>query len=105
MPTYEYQCNACGHRFERRQGFNEEPVKVCPECSGATRRVLHPVGIIFKGSGWYVTDNRSDSRIGVSGESNGTAKSDEPKNGKAESAAKPEKAESKAASGESASKS
>lgn len=68
MPTYEYECRGCGHRFERRQRFDEEPVKVCPECSGETRRVLHPVGIVFKGSGWYITDSRGSNGATVSGE-------------------------------------
>jgi putative FmdB family regulatory protein len=58
MPTYEYQCELCQFRFERRQRFDEEPVAVCPQCSGKARRVLHSVPVIFKGSGFYVTDNR-----------------------------------------------
>lgn len=59
MPLYEYQCRTCGVRFERRQRINDEPVKVCPECGGDVKRLIHPVGIIFKGNGFYVTDNRS----------------------------------------------
>ncbi len=58
MPIYEYQCTGCGVRFERSQRVHDEPVKSCPECGAPTRRVFHPVGIIFKGSGFYVTDNR-----------------------------------------------
>ena len=58
MPIYEYQCEACGHRFERRQGFHDAPVTICPECGGATRRLLQAPPIIFKGSGWYATDSR-----------------------------------------------
>ena len=58
MPIYEYECRECGTRFERMQSFQDEPVRVCPTCGGETRRVLHPVGVIFKGSGWYVTDSR-----------------------------------------------
>lgn len=58
MPTYEYECTGCRVRFERRQKITDEPVSVCPECGGATRRVFHPVGVIFKGSGFYCTDNR-----------------------------------------------
>jgi putative FmdB family regulatory protein len=61
MPLYEYQCKACGVRFERRQRINEEPVKVCLECGGEVYRLIQPVGIIFKGSGFYVTDNRAKS--------------------------------------------
>ena len=61
MPLYEYQCQSCGVRFERRQHITDEPVKVCPECGGEVHRLIHPVGIIFKGSGFYVTDNRAKS--------------------------------------------
>jgi len=61
MPLYEYQCKACGVRFERQQHIDDEPVKVCPECGGEVHRLIQPVGIIFKGSGFYVTDNRAKS--------------------------------------------
>ena len=61
MPIYEYECNACGSRFERRQRVSDDPVRECPACGGQTRRVLHPVGVIFKGSGFYCTDHRSGS--------------------------------------------
>ncbi len=58
MPIYEYECDICRCRFERRQRFDEEPVAMCPECQGKARRVIHSVPIIFKGSGFYTTDNR-----------------------------------------------
>ena len=58
MPIYEYECEACHSLFERRQRFDEEPVAVCPKCQGKARRVIHSVPIIFKGSGFYITDNR-----------------------------------------------
>ena len=61
MPLYEYQCQACGVRFERRQHVTDEPVNTCPECGGEAHRLIQPVGIIFKGSGFYVTDNRAKS--------------------------------------------
>ncbi len=61
MPLYEYQCQACSVRFERRQHIDEKPVKICPECGGEVQRLIQPVGIIFKGSGFYVTDNRAKS--------------------------------------------
>ena len=61
MPIYDYACDSCGHRFEARQRFADDPLTVCPECSGHIRRVIHPSGIIFKGSGWYVTDSRSSN--------------------------------------------
>ena len=58
MPTYEYQCKTCGHHFERVQRFSDAPITECPECGEAVRRVIHPAGVIFKGSGWYITDSR-----------------------------------------------
>lgn len=61
MPTYTYRCNACSNQFEVRQRINEPPVSACPVCGGAPRRVVSQVGIVFKGSGFYVTDNRGSS--------------------------------------------
>ncbi|MBA7683697.1 hypothetical protein ES703_92077 [subsurface metagenome] len=58
MPVYEYECGCCQCRFERKQRFDEEPVAVCPQCQGKARRVIHSVPIIYKGSGFYTTDNR-----------------------------------------------
>jgi putative FmdB family regulatory protein len=67
MPLYEYQCEDCGVRFERLQRMSDEPVKVCPECGGEVHRLIQPVGIIFKGSGFYVTDNRAKSSTSTPG--------------------------------------
>jgi len=61
MPIYLYQCDSCGLRFERMQRMSEEPLTECPECEGSIHRVIQPVGIIFKGSGFYVTDHRQGS--------------------------------------------
>jgi putative FmdB family regulatory protein len=61
MPVYEYACKSCGHRFDLKQSFHDEPVATCPECGAHVQRVLHPAGIIFKGSGWYITDSRQPS--------------------------------------------
>jgi len=58
MPTYEYECDSCKFRFERKQNFDEEPVAMCPKCGGKSRRVIHSVPVIFKGSGFYTTDSR-----------------------------------------------
>jgi len=82
MPIYEYQCKECGVRFERFQRFSEEPLKVCPECGGTVYRLLQPVGIIFKGSGFYVTDHRASSSTTTPGkksakENGGSEKSGE----------------------------
>ena len=57
MPIYEYECGDCHNHFERKQKFDEEPVAMCPKCKSKARRVIHSVPIIFKGSGFYVTDH------------------------------------------------
>lgn len=59
MPLYAYKCNDCETIFERQQRMIEPPVRECPECQGAVRRLINSVGIVFKGSGFYVTDNRN----------------------------------------------
>jgi len=68
MPTYVYACDSCGTQFERFQSFKDEPLQTCPSCAGAVRRVFQPVGIVFKGSGWYVTDSRKSNSATVSGD-------------------------------------
>ncbi len=65
MPIYVYRCEKCGLQFEKFQHFDDDPIKVCPECGGPVHRVYQPVGIIFKGSGFYVTDNRSKNSAGT----------------------------------------
>jgi putative FmdB family regulatory protein len=65
MPLYEYQCDACAHRFEVIQKFSDAPIDVCPKCGGAVRKLLSSPAIQFKGSGWYITDY---ARAGKSGE-------------------------------------
>jgi putative FmdB family regulatory protein len=65
MPIYEYECGNCGVRFERLQRMSDCPLRDCPECGGPVHRVMQPVGVIFKGSGFYVTDNRGKSSTGV----------------------------------------
>lgn len=61
MPIYEYKCNDCSTRFELRRSFDDESESPCPKCKGKTRRVLSAVPIIFKGSGFYITDSREKS--------------------------------------------
>jgi len=66
MPVYTYQCESCGVRFDRYQKFSDQSLTWCPECGKrALRKVYSPVGIVFKGSGFYSTDNRSPSGGGV----------------------------------------
>ncbi|MFC1592715.1 FmdB family zinc ribbon protein [Candidatus Omnitrophota bacterium] len=66
MPIYEYECDNCLHRFELKQNFGDRPEANCPQCKSNAKRIFSPVPIIFKGSGFYVTENRSDnkSRLG-----------------------------------------
>ena len=97
MPTYVYACDTCGAQFERFQSFKDEPLRTCPSCASAVRRVFQPVGIVFKGSGWYITDSRKSSTATVSGEET-SAKSDKSTSGE------PASKSDTPASGESASK-
>ncbi len=62
MPVYTYRCDNCGVQFERHQSFTDAPLKTCPECrTKALKKVITPSKVIFKGSGFYATDNRSSS--------------------------------------------
>ena len=67
MPLYEYQCEACSHRFERIQKFSDPPADACPQCGGAVRKLISSPAIQFKGSGFYITDyGKSGSGAGES---------------------------------------
>src|SRR3954451_266506 len=61
MPTYQYACTSCGERLEVVQKFSDDPLTVCPTCEGKLRKLFSPVGVVFKGSGFYKTDSRSSS--------------------------------------------
>ncbi|MEU9820277.1 FmdB family zinc ribbon protein [Pseudonocardia alni] len=76
MPTYQYACTACDHRFEAVQSFSDDALSTCPNCGGKLRKVFSSVGIVFKGSGFYRTDSRSGSVSSGSGSSSESAKSD-----------------------------
>ena len=82
MPTYQYSCNDCGHFFEIVQSFSDDSLTVCPECEGRLRKVFNAVGVVFKGSGFYRTDSRSQKTgaesgaSSESGSSNGSSGSD-----------------------------
>jgi putative FmdB family regulatory protein len=89
MPTYTYQCDSCGHGFEAVQRFADDPLTECPQCGASIRRVIQPVGVVFKGSGWYITDSRpKSSGEGADGASTPAKAAD-----KADAPAKGEKAE------------
>jgi len=74
VPIYEYECSLCDTRFEKKQRFDDEPVTECPNCQGKVRRIIHSAPIIFKGSGFYITDSRKSSVIGA--ETGGSGKKD-----------------------------
>ena len=73
MPIYEYRCDACGHTFEVMQKFSDTPLKTCELCGGSLRKVLHPVAIHFKGSGFYNTDYARKSSSSPSSSSSESA--------------------------------
>lgn len=91
MPLYEYQCQKCGHRFERIQRFSDPLVKKCPECGGKVEQMISAPAVQFKGSGWYVTDYAKKSSAGSSSKSESESKSDSGKDpGKKDSKPKAE---------------
>jgi putative FmdB family regulatory protein len=67
MPTYEYACTRCGYRFDVFYRVDEEPLTKCERCGGMLRKVFHPAGIVFKGSGFYATDSRKKAKAGSDG--------------------------------------
>lgn len=74
MPTYAYACTSCGHEFDVVQSITDAPLQTCELCGGALRKVFHPVGVTFKGSGFY----RTDSRAGAAGSATSTADGKKP---------------------------
>jgi putative FmdB family regulatory protein len=76
MPIYTYRCENCGVQFERQQKFSDQPLTRCPECGKNLRKVYTPVGIVFKGSGFYATDHRSPSGTRGSNTHNKTGESE-----------------------------
>lgn len=65
MPTYEYQCENCGYKFEKLQKMSDEPIKKCPKCEGRVKRLIGTgIGVIFKGSGFYATDYKEGVPFG-----------------------------------------
>ncbi|MCE5313680.1 MAG: FmdB family zinc ribbon protein [Armatimonadota bacterium] len=66
MPTYAYRCKKCEHQFETIQKMTDEPLKECPKCKGEIARILFPVGIVFKGSGFHVNDYPSRAKSSTS---------------------------------------
>jgi putative FmdB family regulatory protein len=77
MPTYVYACDACGKQFEQFQSFKDDPLRVC-RCGveGKVRRVIQPAGVVFKGSGWYITDSKGSGSGAVMGDSSKAEKAE-----------------------------
>lgn len=76
MPIYEYACTACGERTEARQSFDDPPLEECPHCGGKLRKLYSPVGVVFKGSGFYSTDAKSSSKSSTSSSDRSEKKSE-----------------------------
>ena len=72
MPTYQYRCTECGEQLEVVQKFSDDPLTECPACQGRLRKLFSPVGVVFKGSGFYKTDSRSSSGSSTRKESSTT---------------------------------
>lgn len=83
MPTYQYRCTSCSTDVEAVQKFTDDPLTDCPECDGSLRKVFNAVGVVFKGSGFYATDNRSKTKPGAAP---AAAKDPKPEAPKSESA-------------------
>ena len=91
MPLYEYQCDACGHRFEVIQKFSDPPIETCEKCGGGVRKLFSSPAIQFKGSGWYITDYARAGKTDGAGSKDGGGASGESKtDSKAETNTKPE---------------
>lgn len=93
MPVYAYGCKDCGHAFDIRQSFSDDALTECPECGGQLRKKFNTVGVVFKGSGFYRNDSRSDAKSSDSKGSDSSVPSE-----KSASSAAPEKATAAASS-------
>ena len=98
MPLYEYECDACGHRFEKIQKFSDPLEDTCPKCGGHVHKLMSSPAIQFKGSGFYITDYAKKDHVA-------SAKADKAESSKSEASGKSEKSEKSASSGDTASSS
>ena len=96
MPLYEYQCDACGRRFERIQKFSDPLVEECPSCGGKVRKLLSSPAIQFKGSGWYITDYAKKGSAQASGEKSSSDSGDKTEKSKTDAGASTEKSDTPA---------
>jgi len=74
VPTYQYACTSCGERLEVVQSFTADPLTECPRCGGRLRKVFSPVGVVFKGSGFYKTDSRSERKPAAAAKPDGAGR-------------------------------
>ena len=99
MPTYQYACTECGEQLEMVQKFSDDPLTACPACSGRLRKIFSPVGIVFKGSGFYRTDSRASNgakdgaKDGKTTEAASSGSQSEGSGGKADKTGKADKAD------------
>lgn len=93
MPTYQYACRTCDHRFDAVQSFADEALLQCPECGGVLRKVFSAVGVVFKGSGFYRNDSRSKASANGGDRDSSPGSAGDPKSDSA--GAKPEKSDGK----------
>lgn len=90
MPTYTYRCDHCGVQFDRQQHFSDPVLRICPECGeGTLRKLFTPIGIVFKGSGFYATDHRSPSGQSSAKKSEGAEPSGSQSKGEASPSVEP----------------
>ena len=75
MPTYSYACTECDNKFDQVQAFTDDALTECPQCSGRLRKLFGKVGVVFKGSGFYRTDSREDSKKKSASSSGGSSES------------------------------
>jgi putative FmdB family regulatory protein len=90
LPTYEYACQKCGNQFDVVHGFRDDPPTTCEACGGELQKVFHPVGIVFKGSGFYKTDSRKKEKTSSTASSSSSSSSE---NSTSESSASSQKSE------------
>jgi putative FmdB family regulatory protein len=95
VPTYQYTCTECGEQVEALQKFSDEPLSVCTNCGGRLRKVFSPVGIVFKGSGFYRTDSRNGSSAATPAKAQESGSNGDSSSASTDSAGKADKTDKK----------